>query len=80
MPSALTVLNDAKARMGFVTAADVAILASDSRTRLQPCLVRCGSCRFVATAQDVAHLIAIIERDGTDYVRDVALRSNGASR
>ncbi len=76
MTTALIVLSEARNRMGFITSGDVATLAADSRTRLQPCLVRCGSCRFIASAQDVAHLVAIIERDGADYVRDVALYSN----
>jgi len=38
----------------------------------EPMLVRCGSCRFTAPAQDVAHLISMIERDNQDYVRDVS--------
>jgi hypothetical protein len=36
-------------------------------------LVRCGGCRFLCGAQDVAHLIAIITADARDYVRDVSL-------
>ena len=64
----------ARNNFGFLTSSDVAELASNPSTRLTQCLVRCGGCRFTAAAQDVAHLIAIIERDGTDYVRDVAFR------
>ena len=49
-------------------------------SRLEPLLVRCGGCRFTAPAQDVAHLIEIIERDGADYVRDVSFPAGGARR
>ena len=41
--------------------------------RLRPILVRCGACRFTCAAQDVEHLLAIIKREGSDYVRDVSL-------
>lgn len=41
--------------------------------RLRQVLVRCGACRFTCAAQDAAHLMAIIDRDDVDYVRDVAL-------
>jgi hypothetical protein len=60
-------------RMGFLTEADVTALAADPRTRLTQVLVRCGGCRFLCGAQDVAHLIAIITADARDYVRDVSL-------
>jgi len=59
-------------RHGFFLDTDVALLAADPAGRLQPCLVRCGSCRFTCPAQDVAHLIACIEAGG-DYVRDVSI-------
>ena len=37
--------------------------------------VRCGSCRFTCPAQDVNHLVEIINADpkGRDYVRDISL-------
>ena len=60
--------------LGFITERDVATLAAHDDTRLIRCLVRCGACRFIAPAQDVQHLIAIIEADGRDYVRDVSLQ------
>jgi hypothetical protein len=60
-------------RHGFLSKWDVAQLAASPVARLWPLLVRCGGCRFTAPAQDVAHLIEIITRDGQDYVRDVAL-------
>jgi hypothetical protein len=58
-------------RFGFVTAEDVAQLAAHPTSRLWQLLVRCGGCRFVAAAQDVAHLITAVEAIG-DHVRDVA--------
>lgn len=65
------VLKVAKEQGGFLKDTDVAIIAHHDRLRL--ILVRCGNGRFLCPAQDVAHFIAIIERDGTDYVRDVSL-------
>lgn len=62
-------------RMGFLTTEDVAALAGHDRSRLWPVLVRCGGCRFTAPAQDIQHLIDILTREGSDYVRDVALVS-----
>lgn len=60
-------------RCGFLTAGELAMVAADARTRLTLVLVRCGACRFVVPADQAAHLIGIIEREGTDYVRDVSL-------
>lgn len=40
--------------------------------RLYPVLVRCDGCRFSAPAQDIVHIITLIEKGG-DYVRDVSL-------
>jgi len=44
--------------------------------RLCPVLVRCGGGRFFCPAQDVEHFVGIIGRDGTDYVRDVSVKSD----
>jgi hypothetical protein len=55
---------------GFLTEEDAQILAKDKLCRLEKLLVRCGSCRFVCSAQYVAHIIAALESAG-DYVRDV---------
>jgi len=44
--------------------------------RLFPCLVRCGGCRFTCAAQDVSHLVGIITKEGSDYVRDIAMIMN----
>ena len=62
---------------GFIAKSDLPELVRVSR--LEPVLVRCGGCRFTAPAQDVAHLIAIITRDGTDYVRDVSFPAKRAT-
>lgn len=64
----------ANEQAGFLTiAGDLAVLAADPETRLRAVLVRCGACRFTAPADQAAHLIAIITREGSDYVRDVSL-------
>jgi len=60
-------------RSGFLVDADVAAIAADPATRLELLLVRCGGCRFLAPADQVAHLLRIIVREGSDYVRDVSL-------
>ena len=60
-----------KEKCGFITDADLpAVIAED---RLQMMIVRCGNGRFVCPAQDVAHFIAIIEKEGSDYIRDVSI-------
>ena len=58
--------------LGFLTASEVAALASRNDSRLTQLLVRCGGCRFVAAAQDVPQIINALEAAG-DYVRDVSL-------
>lgn len=64
-------------RHGFVTEAEVALLALHGTSRLWPLLVRCGGCRFLASSQDVAVLIAAVTASG-DYVRDVSFPVEGA--
>lgn len=66
-------------RVGFVNAAETALLAQHADSRLWPLLVRCGGCRFTASAQDVAHLIKCIEAGG-DYVRDVSFPAAAGGR
>ena len=56
---------------GFLSPADVRSVAESDRLRLL--LVRCGNCRFLCPAQDVDHILAIIQKEGSDYVRDVSL-------
>lgn len=61
---------------GFLTEHDVALLAGHPASRLLQLLVRCDGCRFLCAAQDVRHLVAIVESgsdDGPEFVRDVTL-------
>lgn len=69
------VLDIARLRLGFLDDTEIAVLAADPTHRLTLVLVRCGRSRFVAPAQDVAHLISIIAADPEhrDYVRDCSL-------
>jgi hypothetical protein len=62
---------------GFLTDGDTQMLAEDESCRLEQLLVRCGSCRFVCSAQDVAHIVSALELTG-DYVRDVSFPARGA--
>ena len=63
-----TVINE---QHGFIKQSDLpGIIEQD---RLMPCVIRCGGGRFTCPAQDVEHFIAIIERDGQDYIRDVSI-------
>jgi hypothetical protein len=57
---------------GFLTDTDVEKLMQNVNLRLLQCLVRCNGMRVVTPLQDVAHLITIIEKEGSDYVRDVS--------
>lgn len=60
-------INDANC--GFLMDTDIPeLIAID---RLCQVLVRCGGCRFVCSAQDVAHLEKCVVAGG-DYVRDVS--------
>jgi len=56
---------------GCLTAADMPELIAADPKRL--CLIRCNRARFLAPAQDVPHLVDIITREGSDWVRDVSL-------
>ena len=58
-------------RFGFVSASEVELLAGHNVSRLWQLLVRCGGCRFLAAAQDVAVISAALTNAG-DYVRDVS--------
>ena len=58
-------------RGGFVLQTEVGdIEAIDPHMKL---LVRCGNGRFIATACNVAHFVAIVDASDMDYVRDVAI-------
>ena len=65
------VLSVVKSNGGFLSPTDIDIIAHHDR--LRQVLVRCGCGRFTCPIQDVKHFMAIIERDGQDYVRDVSL-------
>jgi hypothetical protein len=54
------------------TADQVEALARCDRYRLTQFLVRCDGCRFIASAQDVKHIVEALEKSG-DHVRDVSL-------
>jgi len=69
----LTMQRASRERGGFLTECDVKVIANDPTTRLQMLLVRCGSGRFMAPAQDVQHFISIVDGSGEDYVRDVSV-------
>ena len=60
-------------RMGFIKETELPLVVKENR--MQMMLVRCGSGRFVCPAQDVKHFIDIIEREKSDYVRDVSIFS-----
>lgn len=62
---------------GFLRDTDVDELQQIDR--LCQVLVRCGGCRFVCSAQDVAHLERCIEAGG-DYVRDVSFPTGAMER
>jgi len=59
---------------GFILDSDLPELAKIDR--LFPCLVRCGGCRFTCAVQDVSHLVGIITKEGSDYVRDISMLMN----
>lgn len=68
----MSVIQDTlKNKLGFVTDKDLPnVIAENPR---QMILVRCGCGRFLATADQVQHFIDIIEREKSDYVRDVSI-------
>jgi beta-lactamase class D len=41
--------------------------------RMAQLLIRCGNGRFSTAAQNVEWFVGIIQREGTDYVRDISL-------
>lgn len=59
----------------FLTVDDTAALAACPEHRLNMCVVRCGSFRFAAPAQDVGAIVRLIENDPekTTYVRDISI-------
>ena len=76
-PTVPEVLRAVEERGGYITAPELAVLAADPAHKLDPWLVRCGRCRFLAASQDVAYIIAAVEAAG-DYCRDVSRPSMSA--
>ncbi len=66
------ILDVARRRGGFLVGSEVAGLAASPAHRLTLLLVRCGRCRFLCPAQDVAFLESCVVAGG-DYVRDVSI-------
>ena len=71
IPTLSQILAKAKGNFGFLTLTDVKVIAKEDRLKML--LVRCNNCRFLAPAQNIQHLVDIIERDGKDYVRDISI-------
>ena len=67
----MNIITKIKQQGGFIQDFQMAELIEHSR--LQMVLVRCQGGRFMAPAQDVQHFIDIIEKDGSDHLRDVSL-------
>ena len=60
-----------KERCGFITDAELPEVIKEKPQQL--ILVRCGNGRFLAPADQVKHFIDIIEREKSDYIRDVSI-------
>lgn len=73
-PTGRAVMETARrVRFGFLSQGELSVLARDPETRLTLVLVRCGGGRFLTPAQNADHFIALVERDGREYVRDISL-------
>lgn len=59
----------------FLTNEDIPEVERVDRTIMV--LVRCGNGRFLCPVQNALHFCNIIDKEGTDYVRDVSFPSNG---
>jgi len=60
---------------GFITSPeDLQKIVAQNRFKML--LIRCGNGRFLCPAQDVQHFVDIINKEGTDYVRDISLPAN----
>jgi hypothetical protein len=60
-----------KEQFGFITEDQIDELIE--KNRLMKVLVRCGCGRFVCPVQDVRHFISIIQKEGSDYIRDISI-------
>lgn len=64
-------LQYAKDNHGFLTMFLVDVIAHHDK--LRQVLVRCNGGRFLCPAQDVRHFMDIIDKEKSDWVRDVSL-------
>ena len=62
-------------KCGFVKDTDLPAVIQENR--FQRILVRTGLGRFICQAQDAKHFIDIIEKEKSDYIRDVSLYREG---
>lgn len=61
-------------RGGFVTETDLAEIIKEDR--FAQLIIRCGCGRMIVAAQDCQHFIDIIEREKSDYIRDVSFSAS----
>ena len=59
-------------KMGFITSPEE-LKAVIEENRMIQILVRCGGGRFVCPAQDVQHFMDIVNKEGSDYIRDISI-------
>jgi hypothetical protein len=67
--------NKINGQMTFLNNEDIAEV--EKIDRMMMVLVRCGNGRFICPVQNVKWFCDIIDKEGTDYVRDVSFPSNG---
>lgn len=72
----IQILNGCIANYGYLTMDDVEKLLPNESLRLCQCLIRCGGMRAIVPLQDVTHFVKIIDREASDYVRDVAFTAS----
>ena len=63
-----------KEKMGFITSAEE-LKSVIAENRMQLCIVRCGGGRFLCPAQDAEHFMDIVNKEGSDYVRDISIKA-----
>ena len=65
-----TLANKINGQYTFLTNEDIAEV--EKVDRMTMVLVRCGVGRFICPVQNALHFCNIIDKEGTDYVRDVS--------
>lgn len=70
-----TLANKINGQYGSLTNEDIPEV--EKIDRMMMVLVRCGNGRFLCPVQNAIHFCNIIDKEGTDYVRDVSFPSNG---